>query len=191
LAVKAKEIIDKRMLGKVVTINASFNVDYAPNENFRFQKELSGGGALRDIGTHMIDLLRFFGGEVDEIKGFTDNIIYKSEVEDFSAGLVKFKNGGYGYFNASFNNKKAPSRIEILGYEGYLSIEGLVGRKKESARLVIDLHGETKKAFRKRANKLIHLLRSVQNSFLNDKPLLITGEDGLANMKLMEKLEGK
>jgi predicted dehydrogenase len=191
LTVKAKEIIEKGMLGKIVSINASFNVDYAPNENFRFQKNLSGGGALRDIGTHMIDLLRVFGGEIEDLKGFSDNIIYKSEVDDFSAGIVKFHNGGYGYFNASFNNKKAPNRIEILGYEGYLSIEGLIGRRRESAKLVINLHGETKKAFRKRANKLIHLLRSVQNSFLYDKPLQITGEDGLINMKLMEKLEGR
>lgn len=192
LTIKAKEIIDKGMLGKIVSINAAFNVDYAPNENFRFQKNLSGGGVLRDLGTHMLDLLLFFGGEMEDIKGFMDNIIYNSEVDDFSAGIVKFKNGGYGTFNVSFNNKKAPNRIEILGYEGYLSIEGLVAKRRESAKLIIDLHGETKKAFRKRANKLIHLLRSVQDSFLHhDKALHITGEDGLINMKLMEKLEGK
>ena len=37
---------------------------FRPSNNFRFNKELSGGGALRDLGTHMIDLLRFFGGEI-------------------------------------------------------------------------------------------------------------------------------
>src|SRR5690606_23727916 len=87
LIIKAKEIIDSQMLGKLVSININFNIDFAPGGNFRFIKKESGGGALRDLGTHTIDLLRYFGGEIIDINGVVSNIIYKSEVDDFSSAI--------------------------------------------------------------------------------------------------------
>ena len=191
LVIKAKEIIDKDMLGKIVSVSANFNIDFAPNENYRFKRALSGGGALRDVGTHMIDLLRFFGGEIISINGVMDNIVYKSEVDDFAAAIVKFEKGGYGFFNVSYNTRKAFNRIEILGYKGCISIENLIGRKAVPPKLIIDLNAEAKRAFRKRGNKLLFALRSVQKSFIKNLPPLVTGRDGMINMKLMEELERK
>jgi len=191
LIIKAKELIDAQMLGRLVSINLNFNVDFTPGSNFRFSKQLSGGGALRDLGTHMIDLLRYFGGEIKIITGVVDDIIYKSEVDDFAAAIVKFENNGYGYFNVSFNNKKAFNRIEILGHKGAISIEKLIGVKNIPSKLTILLEGEAKKAFRKRGNKLFNLLKSVQNSFLKNETPLVTGYDGYINMKLMEELEAR
>jgi predicted dehydrogenase len=191
LVKKAKELIAGGLIGKLVSINLNYNIDFPPDKNFRFNKNLSGGGALRDIGSHMIDLLRFFGGEIISIEGKVDNIIYKSEVDDFAAAIVKFENGGYGFFNVSFNNKKAFNRIEILGHKGALSIEKLIGVKNVPAKLNILLEGEARKSFRKRGNKLYYLLKSIQQSFLKNEEPLVTGYDGYINMKLMEELESK
>ena len=186
---KAKELIGNEYIGKLVSINLNFNIDMVPGNNFRFNKELSGGGALRDLGTHMIDLLRFFGGEIKSIEGSVDNVVYKSDVDDFAAAIVHFEKGGYGYFNVSYNNKKAFNRVEILGNKGAISIEKYIGN--QPAKLTILHEGETKKSFRKRANNLLYLLKSVQQSFLRNEQPLATGYDGLINMKLMEELESK
>ncbi|MDO8550016.1 MAG: Gfo/Idh/MocA family oxidoreductase [Ignavibacteria bacterium] len=188
---KAKELIINEYIGKLVSINLNFNVDFVPGSNFRFNKLLSGGGAIRDLGTHLIDLLRFFGGEIKRIDGFIDNIIYKSGVDDFASAIVQFENGGYGYFNVSFNNKKAFNRIEILGHKGALSIENLLGARNAFSKLTILREGEVKKAFRKRGDNLYYLLKSVQKSFLKNETPLVTGYDGLRNMQLMEELEYK
>ena len=189
--IKANELVKNQKVGKLVSVNVNFNTDFPPGSNFRFKKKLSGGGAFRDLGTHMIDLLRFFGGEIVDINGYIDNLVYKSEVDDFASALVKFENGGYGHLNVSFNNKKAFNRIEILGHKGAISIENFVGIKHQSAKLTILLDGQAKMSFRKRGNKVNYMLRSVKRSFLNNAPLLVTGEDGLINMKLMEELESK
>ncbi len=189
IARKARELVNKGMLGKIVSISVSFNIDLAPNDNYRFKKEFSGGGALWDLGTHMIDLLRFFGGEIAEIKGYTDNVIYKSEVEDFASALVKFENSGYGNFTVSYSNKKAFNRVEILGYKGAIGIENLIGARGSSAKLLINLDGEAKKSFRKRANKLGYLLRDVQKVLLKNDTMDFSGRDGLINIKLMEELK--
>jgi predicted dehydrogenase len=189
--IKAKELIKNQTIGKLVSVNASFNLDFPPGSNFRFNKELSGGGALRDLGTHIIDLLRFFGGEITEIKGYMDNIIYNYDVEDFVSALVKFENNSYGSMNVSFNIKKAFNRIEILGHTGAISIENFIGVKGVPSKLTIQLDGEAKKSFRKRGNKFLFMMRAIQKSFLKDQIPPVTGEDGLINMKLMEELERK
>jgi predicted dehydrogenase len=190
IIIKAKELIDKEYIGKLVSVNVSFNINFTPGNNFRFKKSLSGGGALRDIGTHMLDLLRYFGGEIKSIDGYIDNVVYKSEVDDFSVGIVSFEKGGYGYFNVSYNSKKAFNRIEILGHNGAMSIENYIGYNP-IAKLTILRDGEAKKAFRKKGNKQYLLLKSVQRSFLNNEEPFTTGEDGLITMKLMEELENK
>jgi len=191
LVIKAKELIVDQRLGKLVSIDVHFNIDFPPDNNFRFKKELSGGGALRDIGTHMIDVLRFFGGEIENIDGVVGNLIYQSEVDDFAIGTAKFSKGGYGTFNVSFNNKKAFNRIEILCHKGAIAIDNLIGRKLLAPKLTILLEDETRKSFRKRGNKVHFVIRSVQKSFLNNEPPHATGEDGLINLKLMEELEQK
>ena len=191
LVIKARELIRDQKLGKLVTVSLNFNIDSPPSSNFRFKKELSGGGALRDLGTHMIDLLRFLGGEISQIDGVMDNLVYQSEVDDFAMGTVKYLKDGYGVFNVSFNSKKAFNRIEIICHQGSMSIENLIGRKIVSPKLTILIDGEAKKAFRKRGNKQLYLLKSVHRSLLKDESPLISGEDGLINMKLMEELERK
>jgi len=191
LVIKAKELIVNQKLGKLVSIDVHFNIDFPPDNNFRFKKELSGGGALRDIGTHMIDLLRFFGGEIESIDGVVGNLVYQSEVDDFALGTVKFTKSGYGTFNVSFNNKKAFNRIEILCHKGAVAIDNLIGRKILAPKLTILLEDETRKSFRKRGNKTVYVIKSVQKSFLKNQPPHASGEDGLINLKLMEELEQK
>lgn len=188
---KAKELITDQRLGKLVSVSANFNIDFPPDNNFRFKKSQSGGGALRDIGTHMIDLLRYFGGEIISIDGVVDNLIYQSEVDDFAMGFVTFKKGGYGNFNVSYNSKKAFNRIEILCHKGAISIDNLIGRKLVSPKLSILYEGEARKSFRKRGNKLLYVLRSIQKSLINNTAPHATGEDGLINLQLMEELERK
>lgn len=187
--IKSNELIKNQTIGKLVSVSVSFNVDFPPGNNFRFNKELSGGGALRDLGTHMIDLLRFFGGEIKDIVGYMDNIIYKGDVEDFASAQVKFENGSYGNFNVSYNTRKAFNRIEILGHSGAISIENFIGVKGKPSKLTIHLDGEAKKSFMKRGNKFLFMMRAIQKSFLNNQAPPVTGEDGLINMILMEELE--
>lgn len=188
---KTKELIESNLLGKLISISSNFNIDFKPDDNFRFIRAHSGGGALRDLGTHTIDMLRYLGGEITDINGVMDNVIFSGEVEDFASAIVKFENGGYGSFNVSYNVKNPHNRIEILGHNGVILIENLIAGKNSSAKMTIHLKDETKRAFRRRANKQLYLLRSVQKSFSKDKPLLVTGYDGLVNMHLMEELEKK
>ncbi len=186
---KSKELINKDVIGKLVNISATFNTNYAPNDNFRFNKKLSGGGALRDIGTHMIDLMLYLGGDITSIKGFMGNQIYKSDVDDHAAGVVQFDSGANGYFNVSFNARKGFNRIDILGHNGGISIENFIAREKGLGKLVINIDREMKKTFRRRAAKVPYLTYEFQNAILENREPLVTGMDALRNMELIEEFE--
>ena len=118
-------------------------------------------------------------------------LIYQSEVDDFSLGTVKFAKSGYGTFNVSFNNKKAFNRIEILCHRGAIAIDNLIGKTILAPKLTILMEDETRKSFRKRGNKMVYVIKSVQKSFLKNVKPHASGEDGLINMRLMEELEQK
>lgn len=186
---KVKELLEKQIVGKIISITASYHSDFPPENNFRTKKELSGGGVLRELGAQMIDLLRYFGGEIIETKAFLDNVVYKSEIEDFASALVKFKTGGYGNFSVSYDCKKASSRIEVLGQNGAVIIENFFGKKNAVSKLIIDVNGESKKVFRKRLNKFVIMLRTVQKIFIKNEQSPATGEDSLANMRIIEEIE--
>ncbi len=187
--IKAKDLLDNHKLGKILNIQADFNVDLVPGSNFRYDKGLAGGGALRDLGTHMIDTYRFLMGEITDISGYLDNLVYKADVEDFATAIVKFENGSYGNFTVSYAAKKSINSLKIIGHKGSLRIDNLIGMRYSSSKLTISLEGEAQKVFRKRANKLYRLLRDVNTSFINKVQPQITSYDGLANLRLMETLE--
>jgi len=189
LAQKVKELLTNKTIGNIVSIDAHFHINFPPDGNFRFTKSKSGGGAMRDLGTHMIDLFRYFGGELHPVSCIMDNVVFKGEVEDFATGVLRFETGGYASFSVSTNAERAFNRIEIIGSDGSICLENLVGPKFQSAKMTILLEKEAKKAFRKRANKLQRGLKLITNSFIKNQRAIATGEDGLINMQLMEELE--
>jgi predicted dehydrogenase len=188
---KAKELLENQKLGKVLFIEANFNIDFVPGTNFRYNKKLAGGGALRDLGTHLIDVFRFLLGEVAEISGYLDNIVYHADVEDFATAVIKFENGSYGNFTVSYSAKKSINSLQITGHKGTIRIDNLIGMRYSASKLTISLDGEAQKVFRKRANKLYRLLKDVNTSFIKKEQPPINSFDGLINMRLMEQLEQK
>ena len=76
-------------------------------------------------------------------------------------------------------------------HKGAIAIDNLIGKKLAAPKLTILLEDETRKSFRKRGNKMVYVMKSIQKSFLRNETPFVTGEDGLTNLKLMEELERK
>jgi predicted dehydrogenase len=78
-----------------------------------YQKEKSGGGALLDIGPHIVDLAHYLVGPVEEVCGASQIFVperpaekplggsKKVDVEDAVQFIVRFSKGAIGLFEAS------------------------------------------------------------------------------------------
>lgn len=189
LVIKAKELIEKQVIGKIHSISATYHIDFLPDKSSIYKSKLSGISVLRDLGHQMIDLLQYLGGEIIEVKSFADNLIYKNPQNDFLTASLKFKSNCYGNLSVSYLSKKSVNRIEMLGHNGAIIIENIFDKKKAPTLLTIDLLGEGRKKFRKKVNKTLTMLRNSQKLFLNNKKTTIPFSEVTKNIYLIEQIE--
>ncbi|MFA6436785.1 MAG: Gfo/Idh/MocA family oxidoreductase [Candidatus Paceibacterota bacterium] len=125
---KAKEIINKNKIGKVIFIRARYGHGgrLGMEKEWRANKNISGGGELLDQGVHLIDLARWFAGEIREVFGVVETKFWDMKVED-NAFVIMKNDDVTVEFHVSWTNWKNIFSFEIFGEKGFLQIEGLGG----------------------------------------------------------------
>jgi predicted dehydrogenase len=83
-----------------------------------------GGGALRDNGIHLIDLTRWFLGEVEEVRGFRTNAVWQFRgCEDNGFALLRSEAGRVATLQASWTEWAGYRfRIELYGERGCITL---------------------------------------------------------------------
>jgi len=127
--IKSKEIVNKKLLGKLMFIKASYGhggrLGY--EKEWRMKSKISGGGELIDQGSHLIDLSMFFLGEVKQVTSKLEKFFWKTNVDDNAFITLKFKNNCISFLHASCTEWKNNFIFEIYGTRGKLKIEGKGG----------------------------------------------------------------
>jgi len=100
---KAKELLNKKILGKIFRISSStfISVVLKKQSGWIYEKEKSGGGIIINSASHLLHLLWWYFGDVKNIYAKTRNIY--SEVEDCAYVLFEFKNGIQGFMDTSWS----------------------------------------------------------------------------------------
>jgi predicted dehydrogenase len=108
-------------LGKVLWAR-SHETHPGPHSDWFWNKELSGGGAIVDMGCHCIEISRnFIGKEVRplEVMCWADTQVHPIEAEDSAVGLVRYASGAIGQFEVSWTFRGGMDlRDEVSGTEG-------------------------------------------------------------------------
>jgi predicted dehydrogenase len=122
---KVREELNSGIFGDVQMVEAtnvssgpfshrSNRVGPVPVSSWWFDKDLVGGGALLDLGSHWIDLLRWYFGEADCLNchlGFMFNM----DVEDAATCLLKFKKGPIATVKVGWFSKDFMQSVQICG----------------------------------------------------------------------------
>jgi len=126
---KAKEIVDTGALGELMFIRARYGhggrIGY--DNEWRSKPELSGGGELIDQGPHLIDLSRWFLGEMTEVQGFAHTYFWDMPVDDNGFMLLKTAKKQAAFLHVSCTEWKNLFSMEIFGKLGKLDLSGLGG----------------------------------------------------------------
>ena len=118
---KAREVLDSGLIGTLDHVRSYSGYSAAEHSHgWLHDVEVMGGGALRDNGIHLIDLTRYFLGEVAEVKGFaTENVWNFKGCEDNGFALLRSTEGRVATVQASWTEwRKYRFLIEIYGSRG-------------------------------------------------------------------------
>lgn len=151
---RVKELIDEGYIGEPQSASMIvFNSSLADPDATRFtwlMEADKAGGMLRAFGSHYIDTLRWWLGDIDAVAGTTGTMVKRRRLPDSTntasvdaddnfAFLLQFRNGAVGSVHYSSTAPiDAGESITISGSEGMLIIEGdseLFGARKRDMNL--------------------------------------------------------
>lgn len=181
--VYAKRLVASGVLGDLVLFENVFasRVDMASRWNSN--PEISGGGVLIDNGTHSVDLMRYFLGPLAEVHALEGRRSQDLLVEETAAVFVRSMSGVICSIDLSWSiSKQRDSYLDIYGSQGAISI----GWKKSS---YVDFSNGKWVEFGSGYNKIQAFHSQIENfskAIRGEEPLLITGEDALASVYIIE-----
>lgn len=118
---KSIRSVGEGALGKVLWAR-SRETHGGPHSDWFWNRELSGGGAIVDMGCHCIEIGRdFIGKEVRPLEAicWADTQVHPIEAEDSAVGLVRYESGAVAQFEVSWTFRGGMDlRDEVSGTEG-------------------------------------------------------------------------
>jgi predicted dehydrogenase len=111
--------IGRPMLG-VFIMYSWRDAAYYQSDSWRGKWDTEGGGVLVNQSPHMLDLLHWFMGPIDEISGSRANINHPGiEVEDTAVATIRFRSGGLGSIVTSVSQQPGIyTKVHIHGSNG-------------------------------------------------------------------------
>ncbi len=134
---KARALLKKDALGKIHSFRfTSYHSSYLNPDRpgaWRLKHATSGGGALMDLGSHLLDLLRFLLGEAVEVTSWFDTVVKtrrwpqgeaEVDVDDHALVALTLENGARGTVEVSRVAVGGDGMgLEIYGEKGALHID--------------------------------------------------------------------
>lgn len=124
----AKKISDSGKYGKIMFIRSRYGhggrLGY--EKEWRFDKKIAGGGELLDQGSHLIDLVNLFCGELNRVMGKTVTSFWETSLED-GAFFIISDNNHLAQLSVSCTEWKNIFSFEIMLEKAKIQIDGLGG----------------------------------------------------------------
>jgi predicted dehydrogenase len=134
---RARQLVEEGALGEVISFRGAYlhsgYLDPRRPMSWRLRKAQAGGGALMDLGPHILDLLRYLLGEFTSVFAETRTLITRRpsaegkgleevDVDDLAVLQLRLRNGGLGTVEVS---RCAAGANDELKFEIYGSKGGL------------------------------------------------------------------
>ncbi|MEQ8714932.1 MAG: Gfo/Idh/MocA family oxidoreductase [Cyclobacteriaceae bacterium] len=123
---RALKSVKNGALGDILWVR-SRETHPGPHSDWFWNDELSGGGAIVDLGCHCIEIARNFIGKnirPVEVMCWADTQVKPINAEDHGIGLVKYENGAIGQFEVSWTFRGGMDlRDEVSGVEGTIRMD--------------------------------------------------------------------
>lgn len=142
---KAHDLVADGAIGEIMYGRAVYGHGARPGyeKEWRTNAEQAGGGELLDQGVHLVDLFRWFIGEVASTMATTGSYFWDlgcyedgRPVEDNGFALLRFVDGQTAQMQVSWTQWKNRFTFEVYGKDGFVQVEGL-GRSYGTEKLTL------------------------------------------------------
>jgi predicted dehydrogenase len=119
-------------LGEVINLKGVYGKSAIINfeSDWRTKRSIAGGGILLDQGIHLVDLLRLFSGDFEEIHSFVSNSYWHHDVEDNVYAMMRSKAGVVAMLHSSATQWRHRFRLDITLQKGAIILSGFLSGSK-------------------------------------------------------------
>ncbi len=198
---EALRMLEDGRIGKPVYGRAQLSCWYPPIEGaWRQDPQTGGGGSLMDMGSHCIDLLEMYLGEIDTVSCFAGSNVHDYKSEDSAIVSLKFKNGALATVDTFFciPDNSSKNVLELYGSGGSILAKGTIGQgdagemlaylEDESAGYDAQQHREESSALRIEPvpeNTYLAEIVEFSNALLENREPLNNAAIGLKSQKVL------
>jgi len=152
-------------------------------ENWRANKNISGGGFFHDLAPHQLDLIYYFLGDYNKAHGYAMNQSNTYDAEDIVNGIIELKNGiqirGLWAFNV--NTSASKDELKIYGNLGEIKLS-IFGNQVEITREGISEILN----FKHPENIQFSMIEATVNYFLGKQDNPCAADEGIRIMEIID-----
>jgi len=128
----ALELVRSGELGAVISLRGLYGKSaiISFESDWRTERDIAGGGILLDQGIHMVDLMRLFAGEFEQIHSYVTNSFWKHDVEDNAYALMRMERGVIAMLHSSATQWRHRFQLDITLEKGTLILSGILSGSK-------------------------------------------------------------
>ncbi len=182
-----KSVLNKGLLGEICLLEANRSLKrglHLTPDDWRYSFENCPGGPLLQLGIHIIDVICYLFGGIEEIKAFGNLMITESDNIDAATIIMKLQNDKLGYLGTSYVIDNI-FEIKIHGTKGSIFLT--------DKKLVLKI-GSKEKVLARKVLKDDVISREVDEFYdyiVNDKDVINTGENAKKLLDIVEKINSE
>jgi predicted dehydrogenase len=127
---RARALIEKGVIGRPVFAEATSHDWFNPLGTSRAwlaDPKQSGGGPLRDIGSHRIDLMNYLFGKPITATGHMSTLVQPLDVEDNATVMIEYEGGVRGVVDVRWHSHVVRDEFRVRGTDGEIDLSPLNG----------------------------------------------------------------
>lgn len=178
---KVQEIINSDVIGDIKYINSTFRFFLDRENTIKMKPEL-GGGSIYDVGCYPLNFVGMITGK--EPQSVSAEYVYQDGVDVMFSGVMKYDNDIIAVINSGFNAFDEMFS-EIIGTKGrveipdtFLDNEGLITLVTKEGKKEVQVD---------KCERYVLEVEDFADAILNDRPPMLTTDESLRNMRIMDK----
>ncbi|ETX02070.1 MAG: hypothetical protein ETSY1_04910 [Candidatus Entotheonella factor] len=180
---EAKRVVDEGCIGEIQWCDIGFTAQVDMRHRWNAEPLVSGGGVLRDNGSHAFDLMRFFLGPLASVQAVEGPRSQNLSVEETVHCVVRSQAGALGQIDLSWGlHKSTLHYIMLCGTQGTLTVGWQSSGYQRSGISTWVPLGKGYDKLQALSRQIEHMSEVVRGA----APLCVTLEDALASVYAIE-----